>query len=320
MARGEWEMENGIDAMPALAEAAKSLERAAAINPRLSVARMNLGGVQIDRGNFLLRRGSDPRAALQQSIDAFDAALKLNPKLSMAHSNSGLANMLAAQYALEAGDDPRPWVERGQAAYARGLEINPQHAKSFVYTGAMLLFAAQYVGRTGGDPLPLFEQAREKIRSGEAIAPDSAEFLQFAAAVEAEAARYAIAKGTSPAAPLAAGETLIARALKENAADADVFYTAADLYRLRGDVDRALVAVEQSIAVDKEKSESHGLRGELLLLRAKRSGDRATAAQALAEIDRAIQLKRGSRWKWAAVRAEAIRLSGASEAAGTASR
>ncbi len=320
MTRGEWEMENGIDAMPALAEAAKSLERAGAINPQLSVAPLNLGGVHIDRGNFLLRRGNDPRAALQQSIDAFSAALKLNPKLSMAHSNSGLANMLAAQYALEVGDDPRPWVERGQAAYARGLEINPEHANSYAYTGAMLLFAAQYVARTGGDPMPLFAQAREKIRSGEAIAPDSAEFLQFAAAVEAEAARYAIAKGKSPAVPLATGEELIARALEENAADADTFYTAADLHRLRGDIDRALAAVEQSLAVDKVKSESHGLRGELLLLRAKRSGDRATAAQALAEIDRAIQLKPGSRWKWTAVRQEAIRMSGARAAAGSTSR
>jgi eukaryotic-like serine/threonine-protein kinase len=320
MARGEWEMENGIDAMPALAEAARSLERAGAINPKLSVAQLNLGGVHIDRGNFLLHRGSDPRAALQQSIDAFSAALKLNPKLAMAYSNSGLANMLSAQYALEVGDDPRPWVERGQAAYARGLEINPQHAKSYAYTGAMLLIAAQYVARTGGDPTALFEQAREKIRTGEAIAPDSAEFLQFAASVEAEAARYALAKGKSPAVPLAAGEALIARALAENAADADTFYTAADLYRLHGDVDRALEAVERSIAVDKEKSESHGLRGELLLLRAQRSADRATAAQALAEIERAIQLKPGSRWKWAAVRAEALRLSGARETAGAASR
>ena len=68
------------------------------------------------------------------------------------------------------------------------------------------------------------------------------------------------------------------------------------------------------------KSESHGLRGELLLLRAQRSGDRATAVQALAEIDRAIQLKPASRWKWTAVRAEALSLSGAKEAAGAASR
>lgn len=320
MTRGEWEMENGIDAMPALAEAAKSLERASAINPRLSVAQLNLGGVHIDRGNFLLERGKDPRDALQQAIDALDAALKLNPKLSIAHSNAGLANMLAAQYALDVGDDPRPWVERGQAAYARGLEINPEHANSFAYTGAMLLIAAEYVARTGGDPTALFEQAREKIRSGEAMASDSAEFLQFAAAIEAEVARYAIAKGKSPTVPLAAGETMIARALKENAADADTFYTAADLYRLRGNIDRALKAIEQSIAVDKEKSESHALRGELLLLRAKQSRDRAIAAQALVEIDRAIQLKPGSRWKWAAVRSDALQLSGTKEGAGSTSR
>lgn len=320
MTRGEWEMENGIDAMPALAEAAKSLENASAINPRLSVARMNLGGVHTDRANFLLRRGSDPRPALQQAIDAFAEALKLNPKLAMAHSNAGLANLLAAQYALDAGEDPRPWVERGRAAYARGLEINPQHANSYAYTGAMLLFAAQYVARTGGDPTALIEQARQSIRSGEAIAPDSAEFLQFAAAVEAEAARYAIAQGKSPAAPLSAGEALIARALKENAADADTFYTAADLYRLRGDIDRALGAIEQSMKVDIEKSEAHGLRGELLLARAERSGDGAAAAQALAEIERAIQLKPSSRWRWTAARTAAMRMSGAKETAGATSR
>lgn len=302
MTRGEWEMENGLDAMPALAEAAKSLERAAAINPRLSVAQLNLGGVHIDRANFLLRRGRDPRVALQQAIDAFDAALQLNPKLSLAHSNSGLANLLAAQYALDAGEDPRPWVERGEAAYQRALEINPEHANSYGYTGAMICFAAQYVARTGGDPTALFEKAREKIRRGEAIAPDSAEFLQFAAMVEVEAARHAMAKGKSPATFFAAADALIARALNENAADADTFYTAADLYRLRGDNDRALQAIDRSIAIDKEKSESHGLRGELLLVR----GD---AAQALAEIDRAIQLKPGARWRWNASRAEALRMS-----------
>jgi tetratricopeptide (TPR) repeat protein len=320
MTRGEWEMENGIDAMPALAEAAKSLERASAINPRLSVAPLNLGGVHIDRGNFLMRRGRDPRAALQQALDALGAALQLNPKLSLAHSNSGLANLLAAQYTLDVGEDPRPWVERGEAAYARALEINPQHANSYAYTGAMLCFAAEYVARTGGDPTPLFDRARAKIRSGEAIAPDTAEYLQFAAMVEAEAARYALAKGKSAAVPLAAGEALIARALSENAADADIFYTAANLHRLRGHYDRALEAIERSLAVDKEKSEAHGLRGELLLLRTQQTSDRTIAAQALAEIDRAIQLKPGSRWKWASVREEAMRMSGGNEATGATAR
>jgi tetratricopeptide (TPR) repeat protein len=306
MTRGEWEMEHGVDPLGSFAEAARSLEHAAAINPKLSVAMLNLGGVHIDRGNFLLRRGADPRGALQQAIDALAAALKLNPKLGLAQSNSGLANMLAAQYALDVNEDPRPWVARGTAAYARALEINPEHANSFAYGGSLLFIQGQFVARRGGDPAALFDGAREKVRRGDAIDPGSNDFLQLAASIEAEAARYAMAKQKSPAAPLAAGEALIARALKENDADADTFYTAADLYRLRGDVTRALATVERSIAVDGEKAESHALRGELLL----RRGD---AAQALAELDRAIRLKPSARWQWAGVREEALRASGGAE-------
>lgn len=291
MTIGEWEMENGREPMRAFDDAAKSLDRAIALNPKLSIAILNLGSVHFDRANYLLRRGTDPRAALQQAIDAYQAALKINPKLTIAESNSGLANMLAAQYALDLDEDPKPWIDRGMLAYARALEINPQHANSYAYSGALQFIQGQYAARHGGDPAASFAEARERVRRADAIDPSSNDYLQLAASIEAEAARFLIAAKKSPAVPLAAGEKLIARALAENDADADTFLTAAELYKLRGDVARALAAVERSIAVDGEKAESHALRGELLLARGDREGARG-------ELDRAIALKPSSRWKW----------------------
>ncbi|HEV7763378.1 MAG TPA: protein kinase [Thermoanaerobaculia bacterium] len=299
MTRGEWEMENGIDPIASFAESAKSLERAIAINPKLSVAMMNLGSVHVDRANFLIKRGTDPRGALLQATDVFAAASKLNSKMAFAHSNAGLANLLGAQYALDVGEDPRPWVERGKAAYARALEINPNHANSYAYTGAMNLLAAQHVARIGGDPTALLGEARANVSRGDAIDSESAEFLQFAAAIEVEAARYAIAQRKSAAAPLAAADALIARALKENPSDADTLYTAADLYRLRGDLARAIEAVEKSIAVDPAKSEAYGLCGELLLARGK-------SKDALAAFDQAVKIKPNARWRWVALREKAV--------------
>jgi tetratricopeptide (TPR) repeat protein len=298
MTRGEWEMENGVDPTASFAECARSLERSIALNPQFSIAYLNLGSVHVDRGNDAVHKGRDPRAALQQANDVFAAALRHNPKLAFAHANSGLANLLAAQWALDVGDDPRPWVERGEAAYARALEINPEHANSYGYGGGLLLIAAKYVAQTGGDPTAVLDRAREKIRRAMSINPDSVDVMQFGAAIEVEAARYAIAKGKSPASPLHAAETIITSALKKNSADADVLLVAAEVYKLRGDAPRAMQLVEQSIAVDPEKSESHALRGELLLLR-------NDPAAALKELDRAIQLKPPARWKWAGLRERA---------------
>ena len=283
MTRGEWEMENGRDPLPSFAESARSLERAIAINPKLSIAIVNLGSVHFDRGNFLLRRGTDPRPALQQAIDNYAAALRHNPKLTIAQSNSGLANMLAAQYALDVNEDPRPWIERGLDSFARALELNPEHANAVAYSGALKLIEAQSVMRRGGDASALFDEARAWVRRANAISPD---YFQLAASIEVEAKS------------LAAGEAFVARALRENAANADTYYTAADLYRLRGEVPRALEAIERSIAIDPLKGESHALRGELLL-------QRGNTAEALAALDRAIALKPSARWQWDPIREQA---------------
>ena len=295
MTRGEWELENGVDPSASFAESARSLERAIAINPKFSVAMLNLGSVHLDRGNAALKRGGDPRPALQQADDAFAAALRLNPKLAFAHSNGGLANMLGAQWALDAGDDPRPWIARGRAAYARALAINPEHANSYAFTGVLALIEARCVASKSGDPTALLDESRQQLRRALAIDADAVDFLQFAAQVEIEAARFAIAKHLSPAPALNAAQALIAKGLQQNSADADTFLAAADIARLRGDVANALQLVDRSIAVDGEKSESHALRGELLLA----SGDHAGA---LAELDRAARLKPSAAWKFAPLR------------------
>jgi serine/threonine-protein kinase len=308
MTRGEWEMEHGVDPMASFADSAKSLERAVQLNPKLSVSMLNLGSMHLDRGNALLRRGGDPRPALQQATDAYAAALQLNPKLAYAHANSGLADLLAAQYALDAGEDPRRWIDRGLASYAKALEIQPDHANSFAYGGALLLVDAQHALRNGGDPTALLDQARARIRHAEEIDQGTSDYLQFAAAVEAEAARYALERKKSAAAPLAAAERFVKSAIAVNAEDADTFYTAADVARLSGDDERALQAVERSIAIDGEKSESHALRGELLLARAKRTHDRRDAAAAMTELDRAMQLKPSAAPRLRVLREEAIHL------------
>lgn len=320
MTRGEWEMENGIDPSASFEFTAQSLRQAIAINPKLSVALLNLGSTHLDRGNDAMRRGVDPRPIFEEAIAVYDAALKLNPKLAFAHTNTGLANMLAAQDALDRNEDPRGWVRRGQAAYARGLDINPDHAASFAYSGVLALIEGQYVARQGGDPSALLAEARELVRRGDAIDPDSADYLVFAAAVETETARAAIARRQSPERSLAAADAFIKRGLEENPSDADTLYAAADLRRLRGDFDDALTMVRRSIAVDAKKGESHALYGELLTERARRTSQRAPAAEAVEELDRAIQLKPSSRWKWLSARADALALSGGRELAGSASR
>lgn len=309
MTRGEWEMENGIDPTTSLNETAKSLERAIAINPKFSVAMLNLGSTHLDRGNYAMRRGIDPRPIFAQSIAAFDSALKLNPKLAFAHANSGLAYQLMAQDAFDRNEDPEPYVLRGLEAYGRALQINPEHANSFAYMAALHTVRGQAIARGGGDPTSAFNTARERVQQAEAIDPDSADYMQFAAAIEAEAARDAIAKRKPADSFLAAGDAAVARGMKENAADADLLHYAADLARLRGDLERALQLVDRSIAVDRQKSESHALRGELLLQLAARSRDRALATQAVTELDRAMQLKPSARWKWMAFRTEGLRLS-----------
>lgn len=298
MTRGEWEMENGIDPTKSFDDTAKSLERAIGINPKMSVAMMNLGSTHLDRGNYAMRRGVDPRPIFAQAIQAFDNALKINPKLAFAHSNTGLCDQLLAQDALDRNENPEEYVKNGLAAYERALAINPEHANSFAYTGALHLARAEWIARRGGDPTESLTIAREKIRQADAIDPDSVDFMQFAAAIEAEAARDAIARHQSPAFYLAAGEAAVARGMKENAADADLLYYAADLARLRGDLDRAMQFIDRSIAVDSQKSESHALRGELLL-------HRGLGSQAVSEFDRAIALKPQARWKWNAARDQA---------------
>jgi hypothetical protein len=313
MTRGEWEMENGIDPTASFNETAKSLERAIAINPKFSVAMLNLGSTHLDRGNYAMRRGIDSRPVFAQAIAAFDAALKINPKLAFAHANTGLSYMLMAQDALDRNEDPEPLVKNGLAAYERALAINPEHANSFAYSGALHLVRGQAIARNGGDPSQALAAARESIRRADAIDRDSADFMQFVAAVEAEAARDAIAKRKSPAAFLAAGEAAIARGVSQNAADADLLFYAADLARLRGDVSRAIELVDRSIAVDREKSESHALRGELFLHRAIETGDRRFATHALTELDHAMALKPSTRWKWLTARQQAMLLAGDAE-------
>ncbi|MBV8515974.1 MAG: protein kinase [Acidobacteria bacterium] len=300
MTRGEWEANNGIDPTASYEESAHSLERAIAINPRFSVALLNLGTVHVDRASAALQAGRDPRPAVQQANDTFAAALQLNPKLAFAYSNAGIASVIGAQWALDVGDDPRPWLERGKAAFAHALEINPQHANSYLYTASLLLAGAQWTARNGGDPTALLDEARANVRRSDAIRPDSGDTLQVAASIEAEAARYALAQHRSADAALRAAQASIDRARQQNASDAKIFYTAADVAYLRGNDADAMQFVDRALALDPRDSDSHALRGELLL----RGHD---AKGALGEIDRAIALKPPARGKWAALREEARR-------------
>lgn len=307
MTRGEWEMENGIDPTSSFNETLRSLQKAIALNPKFSVAMLNLGSTHLDRGNYEMRRGLDPRPMLREAVAAYDSALKINPKLAFAHANTGLAHFLGAQDALDRNEDPEPWIENGLAAYARALEINPDHANSFAYRGSLFTVRAQAQLRRGLDPTAALAEARAWIRRGDAIDPDSADFMLFAAQVELEAARHAIANRRTAAPFLAQAERFLARGISENAADADLLHAAAEAAQLQRGYDRALELIEKALRVNGEKSESHALRGELLLVKARDRGDTTIATDALRALDRAMQLKPTTRWKWVALREQASR-------------
>jgi serine/threonine-protein kinase len=276
MTRGEWEQENGRNPMPSFEEAAKSLERAVALNPNFGTAALNLGSVHLDRANFFMRNGKDPRPALELAIETYAKALRLNPKLPFAHSNSGLAATVAARYLLDRGEDPHPWVTRGTAAYGEALKLLPDHANSYASRGMLYLLGAQFTARRGGDPRPELELARASAQRADEIDPNSVSWLQYRAAVEVEAARAAVVRKQSPASALAVAESLLARANAANATDADVFFTSADLHRVRAEwqqsaqeAELGIADAQRSLAIDKEKRDARLLLDELTALKAR---------------------------------------------------
>src|SRR4029079_8754881 len=105
---GEYLLTRGSDPRQALTAAARSYERAVALQPDYALARFNLGSTYRSLGEGLLEQGVDPGAALAAADAALRDYLRANPTDPDAFLEEARVELVRARADLRRGISPAP--------------------------------------------------------------------------------------------------------------------------------------------------------------------------------------------------------------------
>jgi predicted O-linked N-acetylglucosamine transferase (SPINDLY family) len=179
-------------------EAAQTLERAIAIDPRSADAHSNLGfaffklrryaearraqeqalalrpnfpTAQTNLGNTLMRLGLS-----EQAIEAHERAIRMKPDYADAYCNRGTTELLLEQYA------------RAAQSFDRTLSLQPRHLQAMAGKGLACI------------ELQHFEEAEALLSAALAVKPDLADVLAYRGRIHFQFARYAQAEADFDAA------------------------------------------------------------------------------------------------------------------------
>lgn len=284
---GKYEMQHGADPGPSFHLAMDAFERAIKINAANPSVYSNLGNVFLNMAAYQSGVGADVRATLDSAIQDYSKAIQLNPSIPLPHANCGTAYVQLAEYDLQTGQDPRRNLELARSHFRDNLLITT-YSTVLARMGRTYVVEAAYEMRC---KLPFNSAAHGRKWLQDALSknPKEVEAHRYLGRLEMVQARYS--NRPEPYFERARAALSTAIALDP---DAENYTALADVYRwqVQGrasltDVQSGLAMVEKALSLNPNLAAAHAVRGSLLRVRSRITGDSAAEQEARESLRRA---------------------------------
>lgn len=278
----------------------------------------NMGECYLQKGLFGSTQGRpDAPSDLQESVRCFQGSIDLSPNAKTYFALGSPLKWLGRLSDWQ-GEDPIPHYDRAIEAYRQALARNPDQAMCLGRLADLLVLRAGRRMRMGTDPAQDVDAAMNAAEAGIRIKPD----LMIGHANRAEAAliqaEWNTRQGLDPRPLLTVARKGLAEAVRWDPKDPDLMLDFGKLHReaLRwevvtgGAIERPLAdglrMVEKILAVSPSYSMAYFLKGELLLLAAKRPDRRRERwrSEAYQALERSLALNPHLRREIAELRKE----------------
>ena len=204
-----------------LADAAASLDRALAINPRHPVAHYYQCRVLQQAAAQARAHGGDPRPQLAQALTHCKTGIEIKADLPHLHNQAGIVLLDQAMDTWDRGGDPTPALDEARAAYERAIAAAPDQVYGYNNVGDVLRRRADFVRASGGDPTAAASAAAAAFERALTINPDDTLVLANLGYVRALLAAHAVERGRDPEAQLRPAEAAFTRVLAANPNESD---------------------------------------------------------------------------------------------------
>ncbi len=287
---GRHEMEHGVDPGPSLHHAIDAFGQAIKINASNPSVYNNLGNVYLNLASYQSGVGVDVRPTLDSAIQNYSKAIQQNPSIPPPHVNCGTAYLQLAEYEIQTGQDPRKDLELARKHLRDDLLITT-YSRTLARMGRTYLVEAAYEMKRH---LPFNAVARGRKWLQDALSknPKEVEAYRNLGKLELVQARYS--NGPEPYFERARAALNTAIALDP---DAENYTALADVYRWQiqwratlRDVQTGLEMAGKALALNPNLAAAYAIRGSLLRVRSRITGDPAAEQEASESLRRAWSL------------------------------
>jgi serine/threonine protein kinase len=173
--KGDWLLEHGLEAQPALVAAIDWADRALAVNPQAENLRFALAVTQARLAAARHQAGEDPWDALRAAESNLrQSAIQRHP---LAPGSLGVVARLTGWFRLDRDEDPTDDLERARNILEQEIRRIPHRGFLRRELASVALLEARWATKSGGQPRPLLEAARHVIAEAERVEPGAAEEL-----------------------------------------------------------------------------------------------------------------------------------------------
>jgi tetratricopeptide (TPR) repeat protein/predicted Ser/Thr protein kinase len=303
LSQGRYQREHGLDPRASFREAIRYFEQAVRTDPKYLFPLSNQTTAYTNLAAYALSRGLSPEEEVRKALEVAARGLALDPNSFRLMNAAATAEVTHARYLLLAGQDPRLALDRARQHLERSARINPSNGRTHLLQATSFSLDAAHALREGHDPsaaLNLGRQAVERALQHDAGCVDC---RVEQARVELVAAAWERRQGRSGSLPLQQALAAARRAV-EMYPYRDAHEELARVYLRVAEtappgqgltaVAEGLKQVELALRLAPDLAAAHALRGGLLLVRARRTGEagerRDALLQARAALTRALEL------------------------------
>lgn len=272
-ALARYDLDHGGNPKQHVAEAAASLDRAAALMPKVQEIPATIADTYALEAQFALLVGENPNPALDRARSRLQALEGLGPKRGPeAFAAAARVALIEAQLLEERRESSWTKIEEAHARARAALGADPTWASAARTQIETFVLEARVRGRTSGDPLAALDAASRALDALLVKTPRDGQSLALRPALERQRAEAHIGLHQSASAAIARGLIGAEHALAVDPAQATVLAEQGVLLRLRAeqaaDGERRLADARQGIAaltraLEQNANLAHRYRPEL---------------------------------------------------------
>jgi serine/threonine-protein kinase len=232
-----YENDHGLDSTESEKKAIEAFSKSIEINRNFAWALNDYGVLFATKAEWLGARGQDYRNEMEQAIEKLNAAIEADPDYHVAYSNLAHSQQLMATYEIEHGRSPDEWIDKAIETSTRSLQVNPNYYQTYRNLASVFALRAKYelsFGRTAPAAAAL-AKAHEALNQAIKANPEDAETHRVLAAVYELEAETQSAQKQDPQELLSRGLQAIQKSILISPNDSDSLLLHVQLLLLQAD-------------------------------------------------------------------------------------